>query len=125
MERSLERRLHGAVTDLFLRTGPGFFLLFYLDGTTLDIPLETENGEPVLTESGESVLSTVSIYSLASEDIDLICSVPREWSAAHIDKVYITLIPGGGVAWGVPPTLSWGQPGLTWGQGDSPVQITC
>lgn len=101
-----------------------FFLVFYLDGDTLAFPLITEDGELVLTEDGEPILVTVSIYALTASDMDVLCAVPREWSAAHIDRIYITLIPSGGKAWGLPPGIAWGDGGLVWGGGDA-VTFTC
>lgn len=102
-----------------------FYLVFYLAGPTIDVPLLTEDDEPIVTEDGEALLASVSIYALTAEDIDLLCAVPREWSAAHIDRIYITLLPATGNAWGLPPGIAWGDVGLTWGAGDLPVTITC
>jgi len=102
-----------------------FFLVFYLDGETISVPLVTEDGEPVVTEDGEAITVEVSIFDLDAEDIETLCAVPREWSAAHIDRIYIVLMPAGGYAWGLPPGTRWGDPGLTWGGGLSPAVITC
>lgn len=101
-----------------------FFLVFFLDGDTFAVPLVTEGGEPVLTESGEAILTTVAISALTASDIDVICSVPHEWNAAHVDRIYITLIPNGGKAWGLPPGIAWGDGGLVWG-GDDAVTFIC
>ena len=102
-----------------------FFLVFFFDGDTLAVPLVTEGGEPVLTESGEPVLVTVDLFALTADDIEILCAVPREWSAAHIDRIYILLVPTGGYAWGVPDGLAWGDVGKTWGGGLTPPVITC
>jgi hypothetical protein len=64
------------------------------------------------------------IYALTAETQALICSVPREWKAAHIDRIYIRLVPSGGIAWGYPETLVWGAPGEVWGGGLT-VGYTC
>jgi len=105
------------------------YIFFALTGTTIDIPLITETGEPVLTEGGEQVLTTISIYAATSADLELFCSVPREWSAAHIDRIYITLLPPGGELWGYPvPVGTWSasdpSPGQVWG-GNPVVQFIC
>ena len=102
-----------------------FFVVLSLSGTTVSIPLVTESGEPIVTESGEAIVIETSIYALTSDDTDLLCSVPREWSAAHIDQIYLVLIPTGGLAWGLPAGTLWGDPGLTWGGSSDSVLITC
>lgn len=100
------------------------FVVFNLAADFIDVPLLTESGEPMTTEDGEPFVVSVSIYSLTDADREILCAVPREWDAAHIDKIYIVLIPGGGIAWGLPPGTEWGDPGLTWGGGDA-VTFTC
>jgi len=110
----------GAVPPSWAR----FFLVLYLDGDTLSFVLTDAAGDPIFTAGGEPILVTVSIYALTAADLDLICSVPREWNAAHVDRIYIVLIPSGGIAWGLPPGTLWGDPGLTWGGGLA-VNITC
>ena len=102
-----------------------FFLIFYLDGDVFSFVLVTEDGEPVLTEGGEPVIVDVAITALTAADFDLICAVPREWSAAHIDRIYIVLIPSGGYAWGLPPGILWGDVGKTWGGASDAVTFTC
>lgn len=101
-----------------------FYLVFFLPSNTLTVPLETEEGDQVLTEAGEPLFIDVSIYDLTSEEFGLICSVPHEWSAAHIDRIYILLVPSGGEGWGIPETRTWGD-GREWGGGLSPVLFTC
>ncbi len=101
-----------------------FFLFINLTGTTFASSLFTEGGEPMFTEGGDSLLADVSIYVLTAEDEDIICSVPREWNAAHIERIYIDLIPINGIAWGYPPGIEWGDVGLTWGGGLA-VQFIC
>jgi len=110
----------GAVPPSWAR----FFLVLYLDGDTLSFVLTDAAGDPIFTAGGEPILVTTSIYALTAADLDLICSVPREWNAAHVDRIYIVLIPSGGIAWGLPPGTLWGDPGLTWGGGLA-VNFTC
>jgi len=121
------------VTEIPTWTGDGeypskwarFFLVFYFDGDTLAVPLLDEDGDPILTESGEQILTTVSLFALTPADVELLCAVPREWSAAHIDRIYLVLVPAGGYAWGIPPGIEWGDVGKTWGGGLTPAIITC
>lgn len=56
-----------------------------------------------------------NIYTLTPEHVESISTVPREWSAAHIDKIYIRVLPVNGILWGYPESLTWGEPGRTWG----------
>jgi len=80
-----------------------FFIFMELDGTTL---------------------GTVPILSLTASDFDMLCAVPREWSSAHIDRIYFALLPTGGIVWGFPASLVWGAAGKTWG-GDAAITFTC
>ena len=102
-----------------------FFLIFFLDTTTFGTPLLDEMGDPILAEDGTAIVVETAIIALTAFDIETLCSVPREWNAAHIDQIYLVLIPVDGVAWGVPDTLKWGDPGLTWGGSSDSVQIIC
>jgi len=102
-----------------------FWIVFYFDGGTLEVGLTAEDGEPILTEDGLPVLVGIDLFSLGPAEIDLLCSVPREWSAAHIDRIYLVLIPLDGYAWGLPPGIAWGDVGKTWGGGLTPAVITC
>jgi len=109
------------------------WLLFPLDDATFPIPLVTESGEPILTEGGEAIIVTIAIDALTPSDIELICAVPREWSAAHIDEIHIILLPPGGELWGFTadgdPVGTWADddptPGQIWGGADEPVDILC
>ena len=103
-----------------------FFLVIFLAGETVSVPLVNENGETMTTEDGETILVETSIYTLTADDIDTICSVPREWNAAHVDRIYISLLPGGGAAWGLPVGIEWGEVARTWGDsGGGSVLLTC
>lgn len=110
----------GAVPPYWAR----FFLFFEFPGTTFSSPLVDENGDPILTEDGEAILTEVDLYALTASDLEEICAVPAEWSAAHIDRIYIALLPVDGILWGFPATLEWGSPGKTWGGGLA-VVFTC
>lgn len=102
-----------------------FFLVFYLLDNNFSEPLEDENGNAITDGNGAPVLVQTSIYSLSTAQQEIICSVPREWSAAHIDRIYIVLIPGGGYAWGLPPGIAWGDVGKTWGGSSDAVTFQC
>jgi len=101
-----------------------FFIFMELDGTTLGSVLTTESGDIITTEDGEPVIVTIPILSLTASDFDMLCAVPREWSSAHIDRIYFALLPTGGIVWGFPASLVWGAAGKTWG-GDAAITFTC
>lgn len=94
-----------------------YFLIFQLTGSTFAVPFITEDGEILTDEEGETLLAEIDITALTASDIDEICAVPREWNAAHVDKIYITLMSPGAFVWGFPPS-NWGDVGLVWGGGD-------
>lgn len=100
-----------------------FFLIFQLTGSTLAVPLLSESGEEILTESGEVILVDVDISSLTAAEEALICSVPREWNAAHVDRIYIILLPPDAFVFGFPP-VQFGDPGITFGGGGA-VTFSC
>ena len=101
-----------------------FFLFLEFAGSTYSTPIVDGFGAPILTEDGEAILADVDLYALTSSEIAELCAVPREWSAAHIDRIYLRLLPLNGIAWGFPETLQWGDVGRTWG-GDAVVEIDC
>jgi hypothetical protein len=101
-----------------------FWLFLELPGDTFNTVLVDENGDPIVDEAGEAILVAISIYALGPEELAEICAVPHEWSAAHIDRIYIGIIPPDGILWGYPASLTWGEPGRTWG-GDLSVRFTC
>lgn len=101
-----------------------FFLFLQFDGTVYQAVLLDGDGNPILNMAGDPVLVTISLYALTAADLEEICAVPHEWSAAHIDRIYIVLLPVNGIAWGYPATLQWGDVGRTWG-GDLAVVFTC
>lgn len=101
-----------------------FWLLLQFPGTVYQTVLVDENGDPIVDENGDAILVTISLYALTPGDLAEICAVPHEWSAAHIDRIYIALLPINGILWGYPPSLTWGEVGRTWG-GDLAVVFTC
>lgn len=110
-----------------------------INSATLTLPLVTESGEPVLTESGEQVLtvSQITAANITDEQKEIVCAVPREWSAAHIDEVHVILLFDGGELWGYRTTTdpasgttigTWADtdpsPGQVW-QSEDPADILC
>lgn len=103
------------------------WLLFQINDTVIDVPLLDESGVPIVTEAGEPILTSVSIYALDDATKDILCAVPREWSAAHIDEIHIVLMPPGSELWGTPGI--WDDtdptPGQIWSSGNDAVSFLC
>lgn len=100
------------------------FLILHIDSDVLSMPLLSEGGEPILTESGEPILVDISIYALSDEDRRIFCAIAREWSAAHIDRIYIALLPPDGLLWDYPPDLLWDAEAWVWDANEA-VTWTC
>lgn len=100
------------------------FLIFSLDTATISVPLLDGTGTPVLDSNGDPILTAVSIYALTDAEKEIICAVPREWNAAHIDKIYIILLPPGGYVFGFPP-VQFGDPGVTFGGSSLAALFEC
>lgn len=101
-----------------------FFLFVELPGSTFNVVLIDDEGNPIVDENGEAILVSIALSDLGPTEFAELCAVPHEWSAAHIDRIYIGVIPAGGILWGVPASLTWGESGRTWG-GDLSVRFTC
>lgn len=94
------------------------FLLFELSsGSVVEDNWITESGDNMVTESGDNLVVSSSPLVLSQAEKDVFCSVPLEWRAGHIDKIFIILLPPGGVVFGFPPA-QFGDAGLTFGGGD-------
>lgn len=78
----------------------------------------------VIFQLSSSLFQGVSIYTLTDTQKAIACAVPVAWNAAHIERIYIRLLPSDGILWGYPETLEWGDAGRTWG-GDLGVAFTC
>lgn len=103
-----------------------FFIFMDLGATLfLHVPLLTESGEPLTTEDGEGILVEVAISAFGDAERELICAVPREWSAAHIDKIYLGVVGLDGWLWGFPVGTEWGDPGLVWGSSGNASSFEC
>lgn len=57
---------------------------------------------------------------LTEDQKEVYRAIPRDWSAAHLDKITIVLLWGDAGLWGYPPGKLWGDtPGEVWGGGGS------
>ena len=113
------------------------FIMVNMTTTELSVPLLTESGIPVLTESGLPILVEVSIFSLGQAEEDILCAVPVDWNAAHVDEVTLFLLHPGAELWGYRTTTDPGSgasigtwadddptPGQVW-QTTDPIVIEC
>jgi hypothetical protein len=80
------------------------WVFFYL--TTLPASLVTHAGDRLVTHAGD-VLTGESLLggAISDEDAAMFTAIPREWSAAHIDKTTVVLLAGDAVLVGYPPRL--------------------
>lgn len=108
------------------------WIMIPLPDATFPVQLTTESGDPVFTESGETLFVSADVFALSAEAIQMICAVPREWSAAHIDEIHVVLLPPGTELWGYEadgtPVGTWADtdptPGQIWPVLD-PIDILC
>jgi len=100
-----------------------FVVVIDLPTDFFPVPITKSNGEPVLDASGNPTFTLVPIGAMTQQAIDVACAVPREWSAAHIDKIQITLGGAGAMVWGALPDESWGS-GPVWLEGIG-TQFAC
>ena len=90
-------------------------------------PIETDGGDVLVTDDGDTITADVSIApdELTAEQQEIFLAIPREWSAAHIDKIYVVLLWGAGELWDYPqPVGTWDDdPGALWDE-ELPVVLT-
>jgi hypothetical protein len=87
----------------------------------------TEDDEDLLCEDGETLDGEVPPWVGAFDDLDndVWTAVPREWSAAHIDRLYVVILYGSGSLWDFPvpvPTYDADDDGA-WDD-DPPIFLT-
>jgi hypothetical protein len=80
------------------------WVFFYV--TSLARTLVTHAGDRLVTHAGD-VLIADSLLSgtISEEDEEMFRAIPREWSAAHIDKTTVVILSGDAVLVGYPPRL--------------------
>lgn len=113
------------------------WVMLNLADTNLPVPILDDNGEPVLDGAGDPTFTLVDIFALTGAEEALLCAVPRDWRAAHIEKTTIVLLHPGAELWGYRTTDdpdsgqaigTWADddpsPGQVW-QPTDPVQIEC
>ena len=76
------------------------WVMINLPDTDLPVPILDANGEPVLDGGGNPTFTDVDIFSLTDAERELLCAVPRAWSAAHIDQTRVVLLHPDSELWG-------------------------
>lgn len=106
------------------------WVFFYLPDT---IPLGTDylvtsDGDYLVTSDGDRIVAirTISPGELTSDEAAIFTAIPREWTAAHVQKTTVVLLWGTRRLWDYPqpvPTWDeWEASGALWG--DSPTILT-
>ena len=91
---------------------------------TLDtFRLITDDGDPLVTDDGDPIVGddTIAIDALTAEQQAIFTLIPREWSAAHVDRIYVVLMYGDFWLVGYPPWLVGDSDHVL---GGSPVVLT-
>ena len=108
-----------------------FWVFFHIDDPnfiTTTASILTEDGDQIITEDGAQIVSPVAIPFIVSgavsdEIADWLSAIPREWSAAHIDRITVVLLYGEACTVGYPPRLV-GDPPNTVTPAELPVFLT-
>jgi hypothetical protein len=80
------------------------WVFFYL--TALPASLITHAGDVLVTHAGDTLIGeALGGGEVSDEFAALFTAIPREWSAAHIDKTTVVLLAGDAVLVGYPPRL--------------------
>jgi hypothetical protein len=88
--------------------------------------LTTLGSEELITQGGESLITdgTVSPAELSDEEREIFKMIPREWTAAHVDRTRVVLLWGARRLWRYPqPVPTWTAWGATSTWGEPPVVL--
>lgn len=94
-----------------------FWVFFYLTTELID-ELVTEAGDNIVTEALDEIITDG--FNLEETEDLVFVEIPREWSAAHIKRIWIVLLVDDAALVGYPPRLV-GEPGMTVGRSGPPV----
>lgn len=101
-----------------------FVIAYELGADSVKVPQFDGNGKTVIDSGGEPVLTTKTLSALTAAELDLFCVIPRAWSAAHIDKIYVSVAPPGAVFYGQ-LSAQYGNPGLVYGGSATARFVEC
>lgn len=101
------------------------WVFFYLDDDLIELEgdvLATTWGEILTTLDGEPLGTTytIALSALTALEAEVFKCIPREWSAAHVMRTHVVLLPGDAALVGYPPRLV-GEEGQTVGRTDAPT----
>lgn len=104
------------------------WIVFYLSSSTIPLTgeeLVTTWNELITTIGGDPIVTsyTITLSAMTEAESEVFRAIPREWSAAHIKRITLVLMPPDGRLWGYPDPLpvwcetwtAWGTSGATWG----------
>lgn len=109
-----------------------FWVFFYVPATISSLSgdtLITQDGDTLITQDGDTLITdaTISPDELGAEEEELFRAIPREWSAAHIDRAEVVLLWDARRLWDYPqpiPTWNAWAATSTWGQPPTVLPIT-
>lgn len=86
-------------------------------------PLVTGAGDTLITDTGDTLIADpVPSGSLPDADAEMLKLIPREWTAAHIDKTTVVLLFGTAELWDYPAPVGIWDDGGVW-QTNDPIQL--
>jgi hypothetical protein len=84
------------------------------DAITETFVLTTDDGDPLVTDEGDELVALVTSEdgTISDELAEQFLCIPREWSAAHIQRVTVVLLYGSAELWDYPqPVHTWDEVG--------------
>lgn len=105
-----------------------FWVVFYVPATIpgADRFLVTDDGDFLVTDDGDFIMadSTIAVEAITPAEEAIFRAIPREWSAAHIDRIEVVLLWDDRRLWNYPqPVPTWAEWGSTSTWGEPPVVL--
>lgn len=99
-----------------------FWIFFHV--TELATTIVTDTGASIVTDGGATILGDIETGgALTDDEAEEFRCVPREWNAAHVQRITIVLLYGNGRLWDYPdpPTYTTWASTSTWGEPDPAI----
>lgn len=105
-----------------------FFYVPALISSLTGDTLITQDGDTLCTEDGDPIITdaTISPDELGPLEEELFRCIPRDWSAAHVERIYVVLLWDERRLWNYPqPVPTWAEWGATstWGEPPTVLEI--
>lgn len=107
------------------------WVFFYVSALIPSIgdTIVTSDDDELITEGGDTLVTdgTISPDALSASEEEIFRTIPREWSAAHIDKIHVVLLWDDRRLWNYPqPVPTWAEWGTTstWSEPPTVLEIT-